>query len=947
MSVINPKSGRSIKIGTKAYKKLLTTFDNVGNVLVPKNKTNYAYSSVKKYWIPISKLPKSYIVDHNKVKFTKAFSPNGRQISLNSPAFNKYVRLGYHYNQAKHSFENVSSKTIAVDDDFVKFSENLHFSGFVKLVDSITGETKESMIRSTANLINLIFNFSYDHENPLTLTMYDSKPEITHGPLFDGDVNCFISIIQNHLQKNPRLLERLNPMIEEYEDGVFAEDIEHICDRLNICIYVHTVLDVYKYGKPTRNKTELHIDINKNHAILRSRVTHPKQEIIYVEQEIPLYERDDIFAEYSESKSIVQYLNEEVADQIQLIRLNEAKQVIGYASDTKIVKFNSIDGYELEDNEFTVFDKACNEIKKSFSRPIQTAKFWVPFSGAIQFSKEITGMRKMIDIKGAYNHFPNELPADIKQIVDTTARLDVPHAFYMIRYECAIEKRTVLKVWSQEVLDEFDSHGVPYVIYKAYVSTYTTQINIDNIVEKYPTRTWHKFLGKIQRYEKSKISYTDHPEEAMKYGGIPIPNTELFAIETESDFNPNGYYPHIAFAVMHHTVACIYKTVLEQKIDAERVWVDSIVGNYTSVPDNYSEKKKEYSYAGKSNTLQADFVCEQFLSENNKHTLAESTPLLRFPTSRIHIVYGQAGTGKSSMIKKILQSIPSSIVLAPTNLVCSMYERAFTIDYWLANPQLHSKYDTILLDEFSMVDSTRFEHLTDFIHPTYRFLAFGDTRQLPPVNGTMIDVERYSNQELKTVYRQQDTEFVDELQKVFIYGKHLQLQSIDVMTAIKSNYRFVCCVNSQVDMINKIAYEASTEEVITNNLKKNMVAFVDTNKYKKLGICRNELCTIVDATHIDVCGTVYDIAAKSCKPAVAITCHKLQGQTIDCGLVVDITDINKFDRDAQRRMLYTMYTRVRERGQLYSIQTSEQMCQPPVDDDSDDDAEITDLLIMC
>lgn len=60
MSVINPKTNRKVSTNTRAFKNLLKEFTLENNILVPKNKTNYGFSTVKNHWILNSKIPKSY-----------------------------------------------------------------------------------------------------------------------------------------------------------------------------------------------------------------------------------------------------------------------------------------------------------------------------------------------------------------------------------------------------------------------------------------------------------------------------------------------------------------------------------------------------------------------------------------------------------------------------------------------------------------------------------------------------------------------------------------------------------------------------------------------------------------------------------------------------------------------------------------------------------------------
>jgi len=54
MSVINPKTKRSVKVNTKSFKNLLKDFNYENNLLVPKNKSEYGFSNVLNHWVKIS-----------------------------------------------------------------------------------------------------------------------------------------------------------------------------------------------------------------------------------------------------------------------------------------------------------------------------------------------------------------------------------------------------------------------------------------------------------------------------------------------------------------------------------------------------------------------------------------------------------------------------------------------------------------------------------------------------------------------------------------------------------------------------------------------------------------------------------------------------------------------------------------------------------------------------
>ncbi len=141
--------------------------------------------------------------------------------------------------------------------------------------------------------------------------------------------------------------------------------------------------------------------------------------------------------------------------------------------------------------------------------------------------------------------------------------------------------------------------------------------------------------------------------------------------------------------------------------------------------------------------------------------------------SRISILIGPAGTGKTTLLN-ILCEQPfikngSVLKLAPTGKArVKMGKDAKTLAQFLIqakrynpetgqyfiNPNAESqKYDTVILDESSMVTEEQLAALLDSLSGLERLILVGDYRQLPPIGAgrPFVDIKGYLEEEKKNV----------------------------------------------------------------------------------------------------------------------------------------------------------------------------------------------------
>lgn len=168
------------------------------------------------------------------------------------------------------------------------------------------------------------------------------------------------------------------------------------------------------------------------------------------------------------------------------------------------------------------------------------------------------------------------------------------------------------------------------------------------------------------------------------------------------------------------------------------------------IKENWDNLLKEELNAFKSHNL----------DERERLARQEKTAALEIlATSRISVLIGPAGTGKTTLLKVLVKNPEVNkgcIFLAPTGKarvrmeeVCrGMNIPAYTVAqflsplgrydndlciYKLSDQKCESKYETVILDEASMLTETMLATLMDSFKSVKRFILVGDHRQLPPI----------------------------------------------------------------------------------------------------------------------------------------------------------------------------------------------------------------------
>ncbi|WP_222635284.1 MULTISPECIES: AAA family ATPase [unclassified Rhodococcus (in: high G+C Gram-positive bacteria)] len=157
------------------------------------------------------------------------------------------------------------------------------------------------------------------------------------------------------------------------------------------------------------------------------------------------------------------------------------------------------------------------------------------------------------------------------------------------------------------------------------------------------------------------------------------------------------------------------------------------------------------------------------LDQERRAREEKTEALAEMYTSRFTILNGPAGTGKTTLVKALVQrpEIQSGgvLLLAPTGkarvqLAKKVGHDAVTVAQFLArsdrfdgstgrytatsDPATRQKFGLVVVDEASLLTETMLAALIDALHPPQRLILVGDPRQLPPIGEgrPFVDLDR-------------------------------------------------------------------------------------------------------------------------------------------------------------------------------------------------------------
>lgn len=547
-----------------------------------------------------------------------------------------------------------------------------------------------------------------------------------------------------------------------------------------------------------------------------------------------------------------------------------------------------------------------------------------------------------LDLKNAYSNF-NELPTDLL-IKCNTNKMHEQIGFYYITLTCPIRKINISEWHSTEYLNVLNKHNIEYSIEQAMLSSTKTNLNINEFNMKYNThlpeykRTFHKILGKFQKYQHYKRHLTTDYEICRKYGGhelININETTIYEYSSNKLVNNiDKYYPHITGYIMENTHSKILDTILTFKLKPLRIWADNIIIDKSTstyglrngirlskIPEifhidyNYSYKENITISYKKDNDLKLD------INNNYYHIHSED------------FVLGGAGTGKTTLIQN--QYIPyiNVLILSPTNMALKNFKEfknKMTIASYLENDHKHLyRTELIIIDEISMVSQETYNLIKN--KSKCKVISFGDFNQLQPVQGNPINYKNYQYTILTHIYRQEDKIFQQYTLETLKTGSVKYIKNkFSIEECIKNNTLILSARNDQIDNINKIGYQLNQSQIINETFKVNSPIIIVKNDMKHSkplcgasgnGLVNGDYGHILsyDGTNIiiniadDNYSLTIDELNKYVKPAYSITYHKVQGQTFDKPICLNIKKLNQQQKN---NMLYVGVSRVRKLEQL-------------------------------
>jgi hypothetical protein len=194
----------------------------------------------------------------------------------------------------------------------------------------------------------------------------------------------------------------------------------------------------------------------------------------------------------------------------------------------------------------------------------------------------------------------------------------------------------------------------------------------------------------------------------------------------------------------------------------------------------------ELDWMGITNKVfgEVDTTMPVWHQEKDKAARKEKAEALNvLSNSRVSILIGPAGTGKTTLLNILcnLPAISSGTILqlAPTGKArVNMGKDAMTLAQFLIKVKRYDpetgrysinpnappvKYDTVILDESSMLTEDQLASLIDSLTGVERFILVGDYRQLPPIGAgrPFVDIMEFLKQEkkgiteLKEIFRQE------------------------------------------------------------------------------------------------------------------------------------------------------------------------------------------------
>lgn len=863
---------------------------------------------------------------------------NNKLIKKNSKEFNKFMRLGYKIIKRKLTPPKTSIELI-YEGNFNNLFNALNTNNIKMVIINVInddGLIKQFYLK-TQNIRNEIDRLQREiYEGQIYSFTLLKGHKSNFGPSYNGQVNCVIELIHNHIKvNNIKTNINIDDSYNEFKNGVFEEDFPRLSKDYNIPINVETLTNKIHYNENSKKNKALNIFIHNNHAMEQNTTKKSKFiNAIGFEYYNTLETYMNNFIDYKSIQNII------ISDnKIVLIKTNDLEYRLKYLNNIDLETENCITDKQYYFNKsFEFFSKKPQNINSNDCN-IETIKQIRNIT--INFSKDFqTNNTAIIDMNNSYNHF-GILPTDLSYFYDTT-NFNQDEINKLLKHE-GFGLIQTLKIgdftiggWRgfNLIRHIINKYKFPIKITQCMISSGTTTFDINSFMKlgNYEKRRWHNVLGKMQSITKKISTYTTDP---VVGGQFKFSNGKYFLYENVEvkDYIGKNFYPHISGYVHEYSNIKMLDKYIELKkmnINVYRGWTDGL----------YFDKNKKYLIDDDiENSDTWKFESIELKPKQYSETIqkVKNEPLIKF-SKEINInpeefiaYIGGAGFGKSHKLKEIYRANPSkTLILTPTVLLKKSYHASnvHTFQKFIYPHKRDYKFDEyeiLLIDEYTMMTPSDFNKVLQIAKNLKHCYLFGDTAQLLNIEHTTINLTNFKVIELTKNYRQLCPIFQKYQTSTRNTGNIDYIkQSINIEDAIKSNKFILSPTNKEIDRINKIGFELNTNELINKWKVDTPIVFIEERKNfcnGESGIIKkidNDFLYITKSDNTEI--QLKHSQSNLIELYYSTTYHKFQGQTIkDKDLVINTKDFNKFSKSDKIRMLYVATSRVVKIKQLYTL----------------------------
>lgn len=908
------------------------------------------------------------------------FGLAGTKIKRNSEAYNKLIDLGYTYNPETNRL------IYPVEIEIFEIKDNDLPVGLInKIRDNpekyhhifVEGDTYNNSL-NLPKTIREIRDWWYEEILYESITdvrqiqLYPNIKEVHFGPSYQGIKNCVISELENHYKKHDYVYD-FKPLYTQFDEGVFESDFEELTKKLKMRISVFVGNKEYKYGKTRTNKAQLKLYYKNNHMTSVKTEYKDKQQqfvhnlsIDYVIQDcslsniINVIKCKDITYAIETDKKLYRLKEDGRCDECLIERNKNAMEL---SADLKTIKkcqgdcsidLEKEDVYSATTYYTRKFIQDNLNIKKIPTNHDNIDAIKSIIQNGINFNYKSSNEELVcIDLIKAYSNFQNfseytGFPTDLSQCVDCN-NMDEKELINIINTCEGYALCEITDIFNSNIKEELYETVIrwisfPYVRHRLkfeydiqirfmMISKDRTDLNL-SLFENTNKREMHKVFGKLINTNVNDSFTTTDPLVGINYGGSMIYQDHksgegLFICNNYREkVSDKYYYPHITGYVQQYTEIQIEKMYLEcvtKNIDVYRIWVDGIT---ICKSDLINISYDNLRFKIKPDKSQ-DFICKnQYVIGVRPNKYAESfNPLLvnvdKFKNNK-YVIMGEAGTGKTYNVRKLYNQFNNTIILLPKHNLKQDYPGMNTETIHMFLEKKTKSYDTIIIDEFSMINQEMLNTIENFSEKT--IILVGDFGQLKCVNGTPIDTNGYNIVLLEKNYRQNDKKFIKLLRKTRETGDISWItQSVNKIEAVKKKFIILSATHEEIDKINIIGDELNPNPIQVGYKIDTPIRFYQTRKEYNAGDMG--IITNIDEKKKELTINIGDdkdvkISVKSfndkktllVKKAYSITYHAVQGKTITRNIALNLARL--FDKN----MKYVGVSRATEYENIYILE---------------------------